>query len=90
MRVLTLCNMHSVSGETGTLPHQRPFLRQQSWNLSAYKLVADWLLAVGVELVLIAHLPCPRCVSIIVRHCLDWIRELLPLGIERIAVVVLF
>jgi hypothetical protein len=56
---LTFCDVDSVPGEACSLPYQGAFLREERWDLSAHELIADRFVAVWVELVGIAHVPCP-------------------------------
>ena len=86
---LTFCDVDGVTSETRSLPHQGAFLRKEFGNFSAHELVADRLVAVGVELVGIAHIPCPRGNTIVVADCLLDSGILGSLGIEGISVEVL-
>ena len=87
---LTFRDMHSVSREPGSLPHQTALLRQQWRHLSRDQLVADRLLAIRVQLVLIAHVPRPRRVAVVIGHRLLRVRVLCLLREEGVAVVILF
>lgn len=79
-----------MTGETGTFPDQASFLGQQPWNFPADQLVRDRLVRVGVQFVLVAHLPSSRGRSVVVGHGLDGVRILLLLRVEGVAVEVLF
>ena len=49
-RVLTLCDVDGVAGESSTLPYQAALLGEETRNLPADKLVRGRLLAVRVKL----------------------------------------
>ena len=87
---LTLCDVHSVSCEAGSLPHQTAWLWQQFWYLPADQLIRNGFLAVRIQFALVAHLPCSARATVVV--CGSQLRgtELCLLRIERIAVLVLF
>lgn len=86
---LTLCNVNSVSCEASALPHQTTLLRQQLWYFPTHELVRHGLLAIWVQLVLVAHFPCPASCAVVV--CLRLLGCFKPglLRVERVPILVL-
>jgi hypothetical protein len=60
--------MNGMTSEACSLPYQRTFFGEKLGDFSAHELVADRLVAVGVELVGIAHIPCPRGNTIVITN----------------------
>lgn len=87
---LTLRHMDSMSSKSSPLPHQRSRLGQQARHFAAHKLVAGRLLAIRVESVRVADIPCPARRAVIVRYGFFRSGELGALGIESVAVWVLW
>lgn len=78
-----------MSSESSPLPDQTTFLRKQGRHFTADELVADRLLAVGVQLVGVCNFPGSGCVAVIVGHCFKRGSELCLLGVECVSVRVL-
>lgn len=86
---LTFRNMHGMSGEACSFPNQRSRLREERRHFSADQLVADRLLAVGVQLVRVGDFPGASGEAIVVSHGLERSGVFGLLRIEAVAVVVL-
>lgn len=87
--VAVLGDVDGMSGKGGALPDQGALLGHEAGDLSADQLVADGLLAVGVELVGVGNLPGAGGGAVVVRHGLALGHELGALVIETVAVKVL-
>ena len=88
--VLTLSDMHSVSSETSSLPHERSLFWQKRWTLSAHKLIRNGFVTVRIKLVLVGHLPRPARHTIIIRGCFPDGLVLCLLSVECISIEILF
>lgn len=79
-----------MTGESGTLPDQASLFWQQGWAFPANELVAHGLVAVFVDLVLIRHVPRSAAGPIVICHRFGRGGVFLLLGVEGVAVFVLF
>lgn len=90
MSALTLCDMNGMSSEPGSLPDQRSWLRQKAWNFTTHQLIASWLLAKGMKLVHVAHVPCTDSGAVIVCYGIPSSSQLRSFGVEGISVFVVW
>ena len=81
--------MHGVSCKARTLPDKTPRLGKQFRHFSADQLVAHGLLAVGIDLALVAHIPRPARCAVVIRRSQLRCAELCLLCVKRISVLVL-
>lgn len=86
---LTFRDVDGVTSETSPFPDQTALFRKEGGYLPANELVANRLLAVGVELVRVGHIPRPTAATVVVGHCFFRRGVFLLLGVECIAVLVL-
>lgn len=87
---LTLGNVHSMPCKSSPLPDERSLFREQTWHLPADEFIRGRLLTVGVQFVLIGHVPGPRSGPVIISLGLTSSGELGALCIEGISVEVLW
>ena len=78
-----------MSSEAGAVPYQSILLREERWHLAADELVADRLMAVGVDLVGVRHFPRAARAAVVVAHCLPRRRVFRLVRVECVAVFVL-
>lgn len=88
MTALTFCDMNGMYSEPRSLPNQGSWFWQQAWNFTTHEFVASWLLAKGMKLVHVAHIPCTNSSTIIVRCRFPSSRQLRSFSIERVTVFV--
>jgi len=88
MEGLTSGDMHSMASKARALPHQSTLLGQQWGHVPAYQLIRHGLVAVRIELALVAHIPCSACGAVVVALGLLCRFEASLFGIEGVAVLV--
>ena len=87
--MLTLGYVDGVAGKASSLPDEGARLGEEPGNLSAHELVAGRLLAVGVNLACVAHIPRPHGGAVVVGLGLARGGELGALAVKGVAVLVL-